>query len=337
MAVEKSFFDKLESGETIDKIVLKSSSSEVTLLTLGATIQSWKVANRDIIVGSDSIAIYKKGCGHMGEVVAPYANRIAKGKFTFQGEQYNLDINNGQNNLHSGSANLGAKIWEVTRCESTYDGGCVTFVQNHKHLDGGFLGNIGFEVTYILEGDALTLDYKALSDRDTVVNPTNHAYFNLNKNAEPDIRNHKCFIAASKYVSVDESLIPTAIAEVEGTDFDFRSSTIIGARRNGCYDHCYCFDSTAVDEPKAVVEVEDLALVVYTDLPGMQLYTGDKYKNPQSKIGPVGPHAGLCLETSLYPDVVNHMNDSYWMGKSNPVVKAGETYESFTTYEVVVK
>jgi len=327
MSYREEDFGRLESGESVKRITIENDECSVSILDLGAIIQSFCIKApsgvRDVVVGSPTISGYIQGYGHMGEVVAPYANRIKDAKFTFQGKEYVLDKNNNGNNLHSGTANLGRKIWNI----SYHTSSSVVLTQVHRDMDGGFPGNISVSVFYLLEGTRLSLSYTMSSDKDCVVNPTNHVYFNLNKDPRSDVSNHMCMITASKYVAVDEKLIPTGLVDVGGTDFDFRTPTRIGSRMGGLYDYCFVFDS----ERKAVVSVDDLEIACETDRPGVHFYSGGNYKNPESKVGPVGKLAGFCLETSIYPDAVNHPEFP------SAELKAGDILRTTTSYTLRLK
>lgn len=324
MAIQTTVFGVLPDGEEVKSITIGDDEGfSVSILTYGAIIQSFMVPvgdeRRNIVFASPGLEDYIDDSSYKGQVVAPYANRIAKGRFTLDGSEYVLDVNNGPNNLHSGSANLGQKNWNVIfQTENSVVLNC-----EHKDGEGGFPGNIGVTVAYLLEKNRLTISYTMVSDGKCVVNPTNHSYFNL-KGDGSSILDHVVQIMADKVVLVDDTLIPTEVASVTGTDFDFTSPHAVGERRDGMYDHCFVFSSVK----KAKVEAAGLRLVVDTDRPAMQLYTGQF--NPQCNClwEKSGPFCALALETSEYPDAVNR--------KDFPcvVLEPGQVFKSRTSYTV---
>lgn len=324
MAIQTTVFGVLPDGEEVKRITIGDDEGfSVSILTYGAIIQSFMVPvgdeRRNIVFASPSLEDYIGDSSCKGQIVAPYANRIAKGRFTLDGMEYVLEVNNGPNNLHSGSANLGQKNWNVIfQTENSVVLNC-----EHKDGEGGFPGNIGVTVAYLLEKNRLTISYTMVSDRKSVVNPTNHSYFNLKGDGSP-ILDHTVQIMADKVVLVDDTLIPTEVASVTGTDFDFTSPHTVGERRDGMYDHCFVFSSVR----KAKVEAAGLRLVVDTDRPAMQLYTGQF--NPQCNClwEKSGPFCALALETSEYPDAVNR--------KDYPcvVLEPGQVFKSRTSYTV---
>ena len=324
MAIQTSVFGVLPDGEEVNRITIGDEEGfSVSILTYGAIIQSFMVPvgdeRRNIVFASPSLEDYIGDSSCKGQIVAPYANRIAKGRFTLDDREYVLEVNNGPNNLHSGSANLGQKNWNVIfQTENS-----VVLNAEHRDGEGGFPGNIGVTVAYLLEKNRLTISYTMVSDRKCVVNPTNHSYFNL-KGDGSEILDHAVQIMADKVVLVDDTLIPTEVASVAGTDFDFTSPHTVGERRDGMYDHCFVFASVK----KAKVEAAGLRLVVDTDRPAMQLYTGQF--NPQCNClwKKSGPFCALALETSEYPDAVNR--------KDFPcvVLEPGQVFKSRTSYTV---
>lgn len=325
MAIQISAFGTLEEEEVKKITITDETGCSVSVLTLGAVIQSFIVPvgeeKRNIVFSSPSLEGYIDDPSYKGQCVAPYANRIAFGRFVLDGKEYTLEKNNGENNLHSGSANLGQKIWNILfQTENS-----VVLNTEHRDMEGGFPGNIGVTVAYLLEKGRLTISYTMQSDRKCVVNPTNHTYFNL-KGDGSSIFDHRVQISADTAVMVSDSLIPTDAVSVYGTDFDFTSFHSIGERRDGKYDHCYVFNA----ERKAVVECDGLRLTVNTDRPAMQLYTGEFNPVTESDWPNTGPFCALALETSEYPDAVNRKDFP------SPVLEAGAIFKSRTSYTVEV-
>ena len=324
MAVQTTVFGRLDDGEEVTKITITNDEGyQVSILTFGAIIQEFIVPaggqRRNIVFSSPDLRSYVGDGSYKGQVVAPYANRIAKGRFSLDGVEYQLDINNGENNLHSGSANLGQVNWNILfQTENS-----VVLNTSHTAGRGGFPGNIGVTVAYLLEKNRLTISYTMSSDAKCVVNPTNHSYFNLKGDGSP-VFDHVVTIDADRVVLVDGSLIPTTVEPVEGTDFDFLSPHAVGERREGKYDNCFVFDH----RKKACVEAAGLRLTVDTDRPAMQLYTGEF--NPVCDcLWPCsGPFCGLALETSELPDAVNRPDFP------TAVLEPGAVFKSRTSYTV---
>lgn len=327
MSYRKDIYGKMSDGTVVDKITLSNDEARVSILTLGAIIESFEVKNgegwRNIVVSSSTLDGYIDDSTYKSEVVAPYANRIKDGRFTLNGKSYQLDCNNGKNNLHSGSANTGSKIWSVL---FNTDNSVVMNVE-HRNGEGGLPGNIGITVAYLLEGTSLTITYTMGTDMDAIVNPTNHAYFNLHgKNA--DIRDHVVFMNADRYVDTDESLIPTSVEAVSGSAYDFTMPHAIGERIDGKYDTCFVFKEG--EKPFASISADGLTLTVETDRPAMQIYAGEFFSVNDSPWGALGPFSGVALETSIYPDAPN--NPDY----PSPILKAGDVLKTYTKYTVKV-
>ncbi len=318
MSVTTKYFGQVpESGQTVDKIIITDGDYQAAILTWGAVLQTFAFKGRNVVISSDNLEVYLPWKNHMGEVVGPFANRIAKGHFAIDGNEYQLEINNGANHLHSGSANYGDKVWKVV---STGDN-CVELESGSADGEGGFPGNITIRTVYTLKGGKLSIHYTVRTDKKTVVNITNHAYFNLHCKAQ-DIRDHVVKLDCPKYLEVDDGLIPIAVKSVKGTDFDFTTPHAIGERRDGFYDHCFIFG----DRKHGEVTADGLKLEVDTDCEGMQLYTGKAFDVPGCTQGDFGAYQGFCLETSGYPDSPNQ--------KEFPscILSPGEIYERTTTY-----
>lgn len=320
---ENTVFGHLPNGEEVKSVRLVSGEYSVTILTLGAIIHQFNVpcrgSLRNIVFSSPDLAGYIGDSSYKGQCVAPYANRIRNAEFCLDGDRYTLDRNNGPNNLHSGSGNLGQKNWNIIFQTDN----SVVLNAEHCAMEGGFPGNIGVTVSYLLTDGRLTISYTMVSDADTAVNPTNHSYFNLKGDGSP-IFDHFVQICADKVVTVDENLIPVSADSVKGTDFDFTSAHLIGERREGRYDHCFVFS----EEKKAVVSCGGLRLTVETDRPGMQLYTGEFNPDCPSLWSHSGPFCALALETSAYPDAVNRPDFP------SVVLEKGAIFNSRTSYTV---
>lgn len=318
--MKAEYFGKLENGKDVTRYTLSNERISFSVLDKGATMQSFVIDGREILVGSDNIVPYEKARGFMGQVIGPYANRISGASFMLDGIKYVLDRNNGDNTLHSGSANWGAKVWTLSDSSRA----SVEFLCNTSAGEGGFPGNLVIKVRYTIDGTSIILDYIAETDSLSVINPTNHVYFNLHGNAD-NILDHEVMICAPSYVAVDSALIPEGVKPVCNTDYDFTDFHKIGERRDGKYDLCYVFGG----EKTAQIKADGLCLEVSTDRPGMQLYTGEYLRVLETRWGDLDKgFQGLALETSALPDSVNHPSFP------STVLKRGERFISRTIYTV---
>ncbi len=344
MSLAVSPYGTTKSGTPVSLYRLKNKNGmEVDITNYGAIVTSIKVPDRDgkiedVTLGYDNIAGWEKGTSYFGAIVGRYGNRIAKGKFTLDGKEYQLPINNGPNSLHGGLIGFNQKVWKA---EPITEGGHVGVRLTYVSKDGeqGYPGNLTTVVTYTLDNkNDLGIDYKLTTDAPTVANVTNHTYFNLAGEGKGTILNHDMKIKAAKYTPTDSTLIPTGeIATVEGTPMDFRKATPIGARVNdkfkalefgGGYDHNYVLDGSGF---RKVVEVYEptsgRVMEVSTTEPGVQFYCGNFLDNEKGKNGHVYPYrGGFCLETQHFLDSPNHPNFP------TTVIRPGETYTSKTVY-----
>ena len=316
----------------------------VDIITRGATLQSFCCPDKDgntgdILLGYDDLQGHLENSGYLGQAVGQYANRICDGRFTLNGVEYNVTKNEkGKTSLHGGGEYSHA-LWtpiivDDNELELTYES-----------PDGkeGFPGNVKAKINYVLtDKNELEIHYEAVSDKDTVINFTNHAYFNLGTVEAGDILDHELMINADSFTVTDSDSIPTGeIRNVEGTPFDFRTSKPIGRDINaedeqliqcGGYDHNFCLNG----EPrafklaaKAFDKKSGRTLECRTDLPGVQLYTGNFLKGWKGKGGiPLEKQSGFCLETQFFPDTPNRPEFPQC------TVKAGEKFESLTVYKV---
>ncbi len=321
-ATTKSSFGKLPDGTAVELYTLKSSSVEVGLTTFGARIVSIKTADRagkvaDIALGYSSLDGYVADSKtYVGSVVGRYGNRIAQGKFSIDSKEYSIPLNNGANTLHGGTTGFDRKVWTAKEIP-----GGVEFTLVSPDGDMGYPGTLTAHVKYTLVGDALHIDYTASTDKPTVVNLTNHAYFNLSGEGSGLILGEDMMIPADHYTPVDSGLIPTGeLAPVEGTPFDFRKSTEIGKRiaddnpqlkLGGGYDHNWVLNGK-LGELHLAARVYDPAtgrvLTVTTTEPGVQFYAGTSIPGLfKGKAGVVyQKFSGFCLETQHFPDSPNH-------------------------------
>ena len=292
---------------------------KATIIDFGATLVSLETPDRDgnvadIVLGCDTADCYTTGARYFGATIGRYANRIAKGKFSIDGVEYTLATNNAPNHLHGGDKGFDQVIWDASTFSGENDAG-VTFTYLSKDGEEGYPGNLQVKVTYTLTNDdELRIDYEAETDKTTIINLTNHAYFNLAGHDSGTNYDHIVQLDASRYNPVDETLIPTGeLAAVEGTPFDFTTPHKIGERIDqvpGGYDHNYVLNASGADKFGAVVYHEGTGreMKVATTEPGVQLYTANFIDG--SFAGKGGfvyqKHGGFCLETQKFPDSPNH-------------------------------
>lgn len=322
MSIERKPFGTLPDGTVIERITIKDGRCAASVLTLGAALNSFRFTLKDgsvreVVSGSESVMSYVDDSTYKGQIVAPFANRVRNASFVLDGKQYTLDRNNGKNNLHSGSANTGYKVWNVL-FES--ENGVVLNTATADG-EGGWPGNTGVTVSYMLRDDSLSITYKMSSDRKCVVNPTNHAYFNLN-GCDTDCRKQTIMINASSYIRTDYELIPVSVDPVDEA-YDFRTPRVIGERRDGKYDTCFVLDSPVA----AVLSGDDLEMTVTTDRPCMQLYTGEFFSSRDAREGGTA-FTCLALETSGHIDPMN------FGPEGEGVLEKDEVFRSVTTYSV---
>ena len=343
--MEQLYFGQTQKGEEAHIYRFQNSHGVVMQVTdLGATLQTLLVPDSagqlyDVVLGYDSVPGYEQGNGNLGATVGRNANRIGKARFVLQGKTYSLAQNDGQNNLHSGLDYYFLRIWKVKECTDQ----SITFSLHSPDGDQGYPGALDMEVTYTLtEDNEVKISYFGVPDQDTVINMTNHSYFNLNGHASGDILQHTLWVDADSFTRADEESIPTGeIVPVEGTPMDFREKKTIGKEIDvdyealifgKGYDHNWCLNNKGKLQKVAEVsgDITGITMEVITDLPGVQIYTGNFLEAEQGKEGAVyRKRQGVCFETQYYPDAINHPNFP------SPVCKATETYQTTTVYRFV--
>lgn len=339
----KRLFGKTKKGEEVYAYLLTNSKGmKVEILNFGAVVRSIVVPDskgveRDVVLGFDDVASYESNPSYFGAVIAPSANRIGNAEFTIDGVKYKVDANADGNNLHS-HADLGShkRIWAVKEGENS-----VTLTVKMADMDMGFPGNKEISVTYVLtENNELELNYSAKSDKNTILNPTNHSYFNLAGHKSGKILGEELTLYASGMTEVVPGSIPTGvIRNVTGTVMDFTKGRIVGNDIDdnydmlvigGGYDHNFVIDGYDGTLRKIAV-VKDASvggeMTVYSDLPGVQFYAGNFISPQAGKEGAkYGKRDALCLETQFFPDSVNHPNFP------SCVFGPGKDYTSKTVY-----
>jgi len=345
--VETSSFGSLNDGTAVEMLILKNAQGAIAkVITYGATLTELWVPDRrgklgDVVLGFDQLPGYVGNHPWFGATVGRVANRIAKGKFTLDGKEYSLEINNPPNNLHSGSKGLSRTVWKAEPLHEPH-AAAVRFTSVSPDGDGGFPGNLSVTLVYRLtDNNELQLEYTARTDKATPVNLTNHSYFNLAGGKE--ILDEILYLAAEHYTSVDATLIPTGeIQPVKGTPFDFTTPAAVGSRIAGMkgdpggYDHNYVLSREA-GKMKLAARVLDPAsgrqMEVWTTEPGVQFYSGNFLDGTiTGKRGVVyGKHSGFCLETQHFPDSVNHP------GFPSVILRPGGVYQTETIYKFSAK
>ena len=345
--ISKEVFGKLPDGQTADLYTLTNGNGmTVNITNYGGiitkiTAPDKKGAFADVVLGFDSLAPYVTGHPFFGALVGRYGNRIAKGKFKLSGKEYNLAINNGPNSLHGGKIGFDKVIWKATEVKKDSVVG-LELEYTSKDMEEGYPGNLTVKVVYTLANDnSLSIEYTATTDKETVLNLTNHSYFNLS-GLKKDILGHEVTILADSIVPVDTTLIPTGkLRAVEGTPFDFRKPTVIGAgidkkedeqiKNGGGYDHCWVLNRSEKGLIK-FAKVKDpesgRVMEAFTTEPAVQFYTGNFLDGKLSGKGATfNKRFGLCLETQHYPDSPNQPQFP------TTTLKPGETYHTTTMYK----
>ncbi len=354
--IERKYFGALEDGREVYNYILKNENGMTAEISEfgGAIVRlltpDRKGAFADVVFGYDDLYSYANGDGYQGALIGRWGNRICKGQFTLDGVDYQLAINNGVNHLHGGvKGQISHKIWDA----EAKDGDDPTLTLKCFSPDGeeNYPGNLSVTVVYTLTKDnALSIRYTATTDKKTVINLTNHSYFNLGGYASGKIYDHILMLDAESFLRIDDTLIPTGeMVPVEGTPFDFRKPTRVGDNIHtdypdvaecGGFDHCVVFNDWR-RKPDAPVLRGTLycpatgrEMEVYTDQPCVQLYSGNFMINPEFpyKAGyPQSKHSALCLETERMPDAMNHE------GFTPCTLDAGEVYDYTTVYKFNVK
>ncbi|GLR16970.1 aldose 1-epimerase [Portibacter lacus] len=316
----------------------------VKITNYGGIIQSILVPDKngkvsDITIGFDSLSGYEQIHPYFGATIGRYGNRIGNGKYTLEGEEYKLATNNGPNHLHGGIKGFDKRVWNAK-----VEGEELKLSLLSKDMEEGYPGNLEVEVKFKLDNDnKLHIEYTATTDKATVINLTNHSYFNLG--GESTILDHKLRIDADKMTAIDATLIPTGeLADVDGTPFDFRSMKVIGKDieqdneqlvNAGGYDHNFVLNAPDINHVSAEIYHEGSGrfVKVYTEEPGIQFYSGNFLNGTlEGKNGEmINKHKGMCLETQHFPDSPNKANFP------STVLRPEDVYQTKTIYEFGVR
>jgi aldose 1-epimerase len=325
--MDKQLFGSTRDGQPADLYAIRNQNGmEAAITNYGGAIVSLMAPDRagqpaDVVLGYDTLAGYESDKAYLGATIGRFANRIAHGKFTLQGVTYTLPLNHGDNSLHGGIAGFNKRLWSAKELSSQ----ALELTYFSKDGEEGYPGNVSAKVVYTLTAaNELRIDYSATADRNTIVNLTNHSYFNLAGQGEGDILGHEVAIHAGYFTPINANLIPTGeIRRVRGTPLDFTRPTSIGSRIGaadeqlraaGGYDHNWIPDRESDRELVLAAEVYERAsgrvLQVWTTQPGVQFYSGNfldgSIRGKQGKV--YGRRCGFCLETQHYPDSPNHPN-----------------------------
>ncbi|MEK0449026.1 MAG: hypothetical protein RL088_1294 [Verrucomicrobiota bacterium] len=340
----KEPFAKTADGDAVERVTITNKNGLIVrVITWGASITEVHAPDRtgklaDVTLGFDEPEPWLKPHPFFGCIAGRFANRIAKGKFSIDGREWTLATNNGENHLHGGKSGFDKRNWRIVSAE----GATVKLAYSSPDGEEGYPGKLDVAVAYTLtDSNELRIDYEAVTDRPTVLNLTNHAYWNLGSGA--DILGHELQLPASKFVPVDAGSIPTGnLAAAEGA-MDFTKPKLIGkdigalsSAPGGGFDHNWVIDGWNPGQLTFAGELHDPSsgrlMRVSTTEPGIQFYTGNYLKDVAGKSGRTyGKHAGLCLETQHFPDSPNQPSFP------STVLRPGETFKSTTVYHFTVK
>lgn len=342
--IEKRLFEKTKAGiETELYTITNAQNASVTICSFGGIVTSLIVPDKngtlkDVVLGYEHIAGYEEADAYFGALIGRFGNRIAKGRFALGGTTYQLAVNDGENHLHGGMKGFDSRFWEVKTI-----GDSLHLMLESEDMEENYPGNLKVEVVYSLDdNNCLEISYHAISDKDTVINLTNHMYFNLNGHDSGTVNMQMMKLYASAFTPTDGGSIPTGeIRQVAETPFDFREYKNIfkdieypceQIRFAGGFDHNFVLDKEpGVMAPAAEAYSEESGITMFceTTQPGIQFYTGN-YISGEGSLGKggisYGKRHGFCLETQNFPDAVNH--DDF----PSAVLKAGEKYHEVTRY-----
>lgn len=348
-SVKKEAFGKTADGTAVEQYILTNThGTTAKVITYGAILTELDVPDRDgklgdVVLGYDTLKDYLAVHPYFGATVGRVANRIAKGRFTLEGKEYKLAINNGANTLHGGEKGFDKVVWKAEP-ETVPDAAAVKLSYISKDGEEGYPGNLTVTVVYTLtNSNALRIDYQATTDKATPINLTNHTYFNLAGPKAGDILDHELMITAEKYTPSDEALLPTGeIKSVKDTPFDFTKSRRIGERIDQLkndpsgYDVNYVLNNSGEELALAARVRESKTgriMEVFTTEPGIQLYTGNfldgKLKGRDGVV--YKKHGAFCLEAQHFPDAVHHENFP------SIILKPGRTYRQTTIYKFLTQ
>ncbi len=343
--IEEKVFGRLSDGSEVVSYTLWDGQSYARILNYGATIQSIVVPDKegnmvDVVLGYNEVEPYEKNGGCLGATIGRFANRIQDGKLSIDGQTYSLNRNKKGNHIHGGVVGFHKKIWT-----GEIQGDTLILSLFSPDGDERYPGNLTVRVAFTFQNGELKLRYSALSDKKTAINLTNHAYFNLDGEQSGDIRKNVLWLDSDTFTPTDENGLPTgAFRAVKDTPFDFNVMKPIGKdidcedidlKLGNGYDHCYVLKNTGkkyVEYAVAKSEKTGIKMRCYTDMPAVQLYTGN-YLHQTGKSGEYQKHSGFCLETQAIP---NNVNVPAYAEKGSSIYAAGEEYTFTAAYAFIV-
>ena len=354
ISITKSAFGNMADGQEVNQYTLKNEQGmEVSVINYGGRITHLKAPDKngkyeDVVIGFDSLSQYLENNPYFGALIGRYGNRIANGKFSLDGKEYQLPTNNGPNSLHGGDQGFDKVFWQIEKMHENDDNAALKLTYTSADMEMGYPGTLQVTVIYTLISDnSLMVKYEATTDKKTVINLTQHSYFNLSGNFNESITDHEVMLAADTYLPVDETLIPTGeLRPVENTPFDFREAKAIGKEIGieneqlkiaGGYDHCWVLndqDSGMRKVASAYHQESGRLLEVFTDQPAIQFYTGnflDGTLPQRGGNGMYGHRTGFCFETQHYPDSPNQEDFP------TTVLNPGQTYSIATRFKFSTK
>lgn len=348
MSITKSLYGTLKSGEEVYVYTLDNGRGvSAQILTYGGIIKNLYVTDKngkktDVVLGRDTLEDYLTNDGYIGAAIGRHANRIARGEFELNGKTYHVGVNEGKNSLHGGKIGFDQKVWEA----NAVDGAEPSLALTLTSPDGeeGFPGTVEITMTYTVTADnALKINYRAVSDADTVINLTNHSYFNLAGHDSGVIDNQVLQINSGFYTPNDNECMPTGeVLSVNGTPFDFRAPKTIGKdidadfaqiQAVGGFDHNFAIEGRGYRmAARAECKENGITMEVWTDKPAMQLYTSNALPEGTYKNGAkYKPHDAFCLETQYFPNAMAHSH------YPSPILRKGEEYNFTTEYKFIIK
>ena len=348
--MKKINFGITKDGELASGYILENSTGmEVEVSDFGALVLAIRILDKhgvvkDVVLGFETLEEYYNTATGFGAYIGRNGNRIEGACVTIEGVEYKLDANNNGNNLHSGNDRSHTKFYQTITGENE-EGSFIEFFRTSPHMEQGFPGNLEQKIRYTLtDKNEFVIDYEMVSDKTTVVNPTNHSYFNLSGHNSGTILNHEMEIDSDGFLLTDENLIPTGeIAAVTGTPMDFRQKKTVGKdipadylplKIAGGYDHNYVLPNDGVLKKVAKLYSPEsgISMEVYTDLCGLQVYSGNFLKGETGKAGAsYQKNSGICFETQFYPNACKEPSFP------SSILPAGKVYKSRTIYKFVVE
>ena len=340
--IKETLFGKTTDGRDVLAFALQDGNAQITVLNLGGTLQSIVVPDKDgnlvdVLLGYSDVKSYEENGGYLGALIGRFGNRIGEGKFTLEGKEYKLYCNDRGNHLHGGKIGFDKKIWN-----HEIDGDRLILTLFSPDGDEGYPGNLNVKVVYTFKNGELSIEYEAVSDKTTVVNLTNHAYFNLNGEGKGTILNHVLYLNSAYMVPTNDTMIPVGgLREVKGTAFDFNIPKTIGKdagaddkelKQGNGYDHCYLLkngEGNFAHYATAIGDKSGIVMSCYTDMPAVQFYAGNGL-HQQGKTGLYENRDGFCLETEAIP---NNVNVEEYAAYGSSFLKAGETYSFKAVYK----